>query len=156
MTSQKLTGPIYLTKNFSIGISKVTLHAFKWSRKSGLSLDILFHTRFSLKMFLFWSHCCFKEVENSDCAQYPLKFFKGCLPQNLLSPLLNTLSQIILILEPKYSWSSRLQMFYKVCILKNLAKFTGKHLCWRHFLIKMWAQRLATSLENDSDTGLFL
>ena len=24
---------------------------------------------------------------------YPLKFFKGCLPQNLLSPLLNILSQ---------------------------------------------------------------
>ena len=148
-------------------------------------------------MFLFWSYCCFKEVENSDCAQtidkciaedfdveldtvlksglskfcgrvfksrtylcvsrqYPLKFFKGCLPQNLLSPLLNTLSQIILILEPKYSRSSRLQMFYKVSILKNLAKFTRKHLCWRHFLIKMWAQRPATSLENDSDTGLFL
>ena len=88
--------------------------------------------------------------------QYPLKFFKRCLPQNLLSPLVNTLSQIILILEPEYSRSSRLQMFYKVSILKNLAKFTGKHLCWRHFLIKMWAQRPATSLENDSDTGLFL
>ena len=25
---------------------------------------------------------------------YPFKFFKGCLPKNLLSPLLNTLSQI--------------------------------------------------------------
>ena len=25
---------------------------------------------------------------------YPLKFFKGCLPQNLLSPLLSTLSHI--------------------------------------------------------------
>ena len=26
-----------------------------------------------------------------------LKFFKGCLPQNLLSPLLNVLSQMVLI-----------------------------------------------------------
>ena len=26
---------------------------------------------------------------------YPLKFFKGCLPQNLLSPVLNTLSHIL-------------------------------------------------------------
>ena len=26
---------------------------------------------------------------------YPFKIFKGCLPQNLLSPLLNTLSHII-------------------------------------------------------------
>ena len=30
---------------------------------------------------------------------YPFKFFKGCLPQNLLSPLLSTLSH----LEPYYS-----------------------------------------------------
>ena len=29
------------------------------------------------------------------------KFFKGCLPQNLLSPLLNTLSQIHLIIYGK-------------------------------------------------------
>ena len=29
---------------------------------------------------------------------YPFKFFKGCLPQNLLSPLLNTLSQIFVML----------------------------------------------------------
>ena len=28
---------------------------------------------------------------------YPLKFFKGCLPQNLLSPLLNTLSHMELL-----------------------------------------------------------
>ena len=27
---------------------------------------------------------------------YPLKFFKDCLPQNLLHPFLNTLSQILL------------------------------------------------------------
>ena len=28
---------------------------------------------------------------------YPFKYFKGCLPQNLLSPLLNTLSHLILM-----------------------------------------------------------
>ena len=28
------------------------------------------------------------------CRPYPFKFFKGCLPPNLLSPLLNTLSHI--------------------------------------------------------------
>ena len=31
---------------------------------------------------------------------YPCNFFKGCLPQNLLSPLLNTLSQLF----PKFSF----------------------------------------------------
>ena len=29
------------------------------------------------------------------------------------------------------------QMFDKVVALKPFAKFTGKHLCWNHFLIKL-------------------
>ena len=33
--------------------------------------------------------------------------------------------------------SSCSQMFYKIGVLKNFAKFTGKHLCWSHFLIKL-------------------
>ena len=33
--------------------------------------------------------------------------------------------------------SSRSQMFYKIGVLKNFAKFTRKHLCWSHFLIKL-------------------
>ena len=28
--------------------------------------------------------------------------------------------------------SNRSQVFYKIDALENLAKFTGKHLCWRH------------------------
>ena len=31
--------------------------------------------------------------------------------------------------------SSRLQMFFKIDVLKNLAMFTGKHLYWSYFLI---------------------
>ena len=34
------------------------------------------------------------------------------------------------------SISSRSQMFLKIDVLKNLASFTGKHLCWSLFLIK--------------------
>ena len=30
----------------------------------------------------------------------------------------------------------RLQMFYKIGVLKNFANFTGKHLCWSVLLIK--------------------
>ena len=33
--------------------------------------------------------------------------------------------------------SSPLQMFYKIGVLKNVANFTGKHLCWSLFLIKL-------------------
>ena len=28
-------------------------------------------------------------------------------------------------------------MFYKIGVLKNFADFTGKHLCWSLFLIKL-------------------
>ena len=33
--------------------------------------------------------------------------------------------------------SSRSWMFFKIGVLKNLAIFTGKRLCWSHFLIKL-------------------
>ena len=33
--------------------------------------------------------------------------------------------------------SSRFQMFFKVDVLKNLTSFTGKHLRWSSFLIKL-------------------
>ena len=33
--------------------------------------------------------------------------------------------------------SSRSQMFFKKDVLKNFANFTGKHLCWSLFLIKL-------------------
>ena len=31
------------------------------------------------------------------------------------------------------------QMFFKICVLKIFPVFTGKHLCWRLFLIKLQA-----------------
>ena len=31
--------------------------------------------------------------------------------------------------------SSRLQMFFKIGVLKNFAIFTGKHMCWSLFLV---------------------
>ena len=35
--------------------------------------------------------------------------------------------------------SSRLQMFFKKAVLENFETFTGKHLCWSLFLVKMQA-----------------
>ena len=40
--------------------------------------------------------------------------------------------------------SSRLQMFFKIGVLKNFTNFTEKHLCWSSYLIKI-----------DSKTGVF-
>ena len=38
---------------------------------------------------------------------------------------------------------SRSQMFFKISVLKNFAIFTGNHLCWSLFLIKLQALRPA-------------
>ena len=41
-------------------------------------------------------------------------------------------------------------------VYKNFAIFTGKHLCWSLFLIKLQASRPETLLEIDSNAGVFL
>ena len=51
---------------------------------------------------------------------------------------------------------SRSQMFFKIGVLKNLANFTGKQLCWSLFLIELEAARPETLLKRDSSTGVFL
>ena len=47
-------------------------------------------------------------------------------------------------------------VFYKKGLLKSFAKFTGEHLCWSLFLIKLQVFRPANLLKRDSNTGLFL
>ena len=42
------------------------------------------------------------------------------------------------MVEPYYIKGVQKQpMFYKIGVLENFAKFTGKQLCWSHFLIKL-------------------
>ena len=48
--------------------------------------------------------------------------------------------------------SSRLQMFFKMGILKNFEHFTGKHLCRS----LCWTWRPATLLKRQPNTGVFL
>ena len=43
--------------------------------------------------------------------------------------------------------SNRSQMFLKIGVLKNLANFTGKHLCWSLFFNKVAGLRPATLLK---------
>ena len=47
-------------------------------------------------------------------------------------------------------------VFFKEAALKNFSIFTGKHLYWSLFSIKLQAFRSATLLKTDSDTGVFL
>ena len=49
--------------------------------------------------------------------------------------------------------SSRWQMFFKIGALKNFAIFTGKHLCWTLFLIKIG---LAVHIAKISETAIFV
>ena len=47
-------------------------------------------------------------------------------------------------------------MFFKIDVLKNFANFTGEHLYWGLFSIKLQAFRPATLLKRDSNTVVFL
>ena len=51
------------------------------------------------------------------------------------------------------SWKQPPEAFRKKVALKNFANFTGKHLCWSLFLIKLQAQ--GPFLKRDSNTGVF-
>ena len=54
------------------------------------------------------------------------------------------------------SRSSSSQMFFKIGILNNFTIFTGKHLYWSLFLLKLQALRPTTLFKRDSNTGVFL
>ena len=41
-----------------------------------------------------------------------------------------------------------LQMFFKICLHKNFANFTGKHQCWSAFLMKLQLWRSAMLLRS--------
>ena len=51
---------------------------------------------------------------------------------------------------------SHSQMFFVIGVLKNFANFTGEHLCWSLFFIKLQAWTPAALLKRDSNTGVFL
>ena len=48
------------------------------------------------------------------------------------------------------------EVSYKKVVLKNFAIFTGKHLCWSHFLRQLQAFKHATLFKSDSNTYIFL
>ena len=52
--------------------------------------------------------------------------------------------------------NSEAAMFCKKGVLKNIANWAGKRLCWSLFLIKLHQIRPATLLKLDSNTDFFL
>ena len=79
----------------------------------------------------FWSVFSSIRIEYGDLRSkfllsrpYPLKLFRGCLPQNLLRTLLNTLSQIILPMEVNAElncWVQNLNLSKGKSIISQLA-----------------------------------
>ena len=61
---------------------------------------------------------------------------------------------LILKVESKMNRSSRPVVFYKKGVLRNLAKFTGKHQCQSLFLIKLQALAYEISKNNFSTEHL--
>ena len=84
----------------------------------------------SQNLLRLWTICCPKELN---------------LLLTLVTILLVTLIKSMKILTPQERLSffigSRLQMFFKISILKNFAIFTWKHFCWSVFLIKLQARK---------------
>ena len=52
--------------------------------------------------------------------------------------------------------SSRAQIFFKIGVLKTFANFTGKHMCWSLFLIKLQGLQAYNFIKIDPNTGVFL
>ena len=73
-------------------------------------------------------------------------FFGTLILQNTLQPL---------VFVAKIVRSSRLQMFFKIGVLKIFASFTGKHLCWSPLLMKLQAWRSANFIKTRLQHGCF-
>ena len=76
------------------------------------------------------------------------RVWRRCFPMNFAkflrkSFLQNTSGQLLLKINDSKQRnqakirSSRSKMFFKISVLENFAIFTGKHLCWSLFLIKL-------------------
>ena len=88
-------------------------------------------------------HCCFPDQET--WAITPTSLLKKNLTYSSVFKTYFMKSfaatKASLIFMKNRCRSSRSQMFFKISILKNFAMFTGKHLCWSLFLIKLQAFR---------------
>ena len=56
---------------------------------------------------------------------------------SLVTDVWSTARLIKLVIRPLYSINKQKQWLFKIGVLKNVANFTGKHLCWGQFLMKL-------------------
>ena len=94
-----------------------------------------------------------KDGPSKICGRQPLrnlkwkfKFFKGCLPQILLGPLLNILSQMIGLLVVLLLTFSRAKYCVKVSVTLLIQKKTkNKKNTWKKALIHLTSSSLCTN-----------
>ena len=82
-----------------------------------------------------------------------------CELENFIMSIKKTCLLILNLKQQMFKMNNKKQppeVFYKKSVLKNVLIFTGKHLCWSLFLIKLQALRSATLLKRDSNTGVYL
>ena len=78
-----------------------------------------------------------KSLNNTPSRTFSLKkrtLFKLNVFLIRFLPYLYTARKWLNLIRSKAFRSSRSQMFYKIGVLKNFVKLTGKHLYWSHFL----------------------
>ena len=75
----------------------------------------------------------FKNGPSKICGRQPLSFFKGCLPQILLGPFLNTLSHFI---PPLYSLAYSL-LTLNLLLPTEIIKFLQTKQAFTYFKLKL-------------------
>ena len=128
----------------SLPIFKFWLKKNYPSKTSIITSLFQIHTWWSLFRYLFWNCCCssFEDFKADDLIQFRTKtriFIKSTL-----------YSSYIDVLSVRFYWknsnllayvfsstSSRPEVFCEKAVLRNLLKFTGKHLCQGFFFNKV-------------------
>ena len=76
--------------------------------------------------------------KNDFISTLRMEFFQNCEQlRNKLRPRFYEVWFIFQNINNVMQWSKHLEVFSEKCVLKNVAKFTGKHMCQSLFLIKL-------------------
>ena len=96
----------------------------------------------------------YKNMSLSQLYQPPKYFFHRTRITSYFHPV--NIAKVLRTAFLYTSRSSHLRMFFKIGVLKSFTNFTGKHLCWSHFLKKLAGSRPATLLRKGFNTDVFL
>ena len=125
--------------------------------KINSSSEAAFKMHFSISLFCtcgeFFEEYLWWDATYSKFACTALQLWTtGAEKLYFITVLINAEQQLLQKADSVFR-SSHAQMLCKIGALKDFANFTGKHLCWSLFLIKLQAWRPAILVKRDSNTG---